>query len=231
MVVDGAPPDKVSYWHQHYAQLSSLLRPVARQSAFADFVRPRLDPEATVVDIGCGDGRDALFFASAGHRVLAVDAAQPALDRLNQAAESRALRISALRADLGQEHDVRRLRREIARTIGTGPRWVYARFFLHAAKEPARQHFFRLARELLEGRRGELVVEFRGLRDSLTRHHFGEDHHREYLDEEVVRTQLERLGATTTYAVSGRGLAPYEDEDPGVARIACVWRPPDSPGW
>lgn len=39
-------------------------------------------PEADILDIGCGDGRDALFFASKGFNVTAIDFSEQAVERV-----------------------------------------------------------------------------------------------------------------------------------------------------
>ena len=45
---------------------------------FADFVRSHLaTPSSRVLEIGCGDGKDALALAASGHRVTAIDPVAP----------------------------------------------------------------------------------------------------------------------------------------------------------
>lgn len=48
-------------------------------SGFVRWVQERLDPQAPVIDLGCGNGADARALAAAGHRILAVDWAREAL--------------------------------------------------------------------------------------------------------------------------------------------------------
>jgi SAM-dependent methyltransferase len=216
--------DDVPYWRDHYSRATENSRPIEGPSRFAEFVLDHMSRAAAVIDFGCGDGRDALYFASSGRQVIGIDAARPALDRLSRAAECRGLNVVALAADLRNVADIQRIRDAIARECRSGTRNIYARFFLHAIREPTRRLFFDLARELLIDGRGELLVEFRGAQDAATHHHFGEDHHRDYLDEERVRSQLEELGASITYSASGKGFAPYNGEDPWIVRIACEWR-------
>lgn len=58
------------------------------------FVRP------AVIDIGCGEGRDALFFAESGCAVTAVDISAKGLRKLKDTAERRNLTINTIREDL-----------------------------------------------------------------------------------------------------------------------------------
>ena len=47
------------------------------------------DECATFLDIGCGQGRDALFIARKGHSVLRVDSAQTGIEQMLEEAESK----------------------------------------------------------------------------------------------------------------------------------------------
>ena len=56
------------YWSRHYKE-----NDFPEESGFANFVLPWL--EGSVVDLGCGSGRDMYFFRKKGHTVFGVDAA------------------------------------------------------------------------------------------------------------------------------------------------------------
>ena len=42
-------------------------------SPFATWVADRLEPRQHILDVGCGNGRDSVYFAEQGHRVTALD--------------------------------------------------------------------------------------------------------------------------------------------------------------
>ena len=46
------------------------------------------DECATVINLGCGQGRDALLIARKGHSVLGVDTAQTCIEQMLEEAES-----------------------------------------------------------------------------------------------------------------------------------------------
>ncbi|GAA2985134.1 hypothetical protein JCM13580A_03290 [Streptomyces drozdowiczii] len=46
---------------------------IRRPTLFAQEVIDRFPPSADVLDAGCGQGQDSVYFAAAGHRVTAVD--------------------------------------------------------------------------------------------------------------------------------------------------------------
>ncbi|MBP9686385.1 MAG: methyltransferase domain-containing protein [Candidatus Doudnabacteria bacterium] len=57
-------------------------------------------PNGTVLDVGAGDGRHALYLASEGFTVTAVDLSQAGLEKLQRRAASQHLQISVEMADL-----------------------------------------------------------------------------------------------------------------------------------
>ena len=58
------------------------------------------DECATVLDSGCGQGRDALFIARKGHSVLGVDTAQTGIEQMLEEAESEKLAVDGVIADI-----------------------------------------------------------------------------------------------------------------------------------
>lgn len=63
-------------------------------------VVPALPPEATVLDLGCGEGRNALFLAEQGCRVTAVDISEAGIRKLQHRASKQGLIIRAEVEDL-----------------------------------------------------------------------------------------------------------------------------------
>lgn len=55
---------------------------------------------ARILDVGCGQGRDALFIARAGHRVVGVDLSPNGIAGMTAAAEADGLPIEGIVADL-----------------------------------------------------------------------------------------------------------------------------------
>ena len=63
---------------------------------FADYEGPPL----SVLDLGCGQGRDALMIARSGHAVLGVDLAPTGVAQMLAAAEREALNVRGVVADV-----------------------------------------------------------------------------------------------------------------------------------
>jgi tellurite methyltransferase len=57
-------------------------------------------PSADVLDLGCGQGRDALFIARRGHRMVGVDLSLTGIEQLLADAKAESLPIQGMVADL-----------------------------------------------------------------------------------------------------------------------------------
>ncbi len=64
----------------------------ADHSTFAQWVADRIDPGSSIVDMGCGLGADARYFADLGHEVLATDYSRPAIEFSRAQSRDRASR-------------------------------------------------------------------------------------------------------------------------------------------
>ena len=92
------------FWESAFEDLEAP-SPFGPPSAeFADLL-PSLPPNASVVDLGCGDGRNALFLARHGCRVEALDISHAAIAKLTALAAQEHLPIEARVCDL-REHSV-----------------------------------------------------------------------------------------------------------------------------
>src|SRR5215213_6367505 len=76
--VRATPEGRTDYWDEYYAARSTMVRRLPSQ--FAVFVAGELEGRHRIIELGCGNGRDSMFFASHGHEVVAVDASQAAID-------------------------------------------------------------------------------------------------------------------------------------------------------
>jgi len=87
----------LSYWnHKFEARSQKLMQPEDR--LVNDM--PSLPKSGSVLELACGDGRNAIFLAAHGYKVTAVDFSNIAIERLNQFVAQKRLHISALQKDL-----------------------------------------------------------------------------------------------------------------------------------
>jgi SAM-dependent methyltransferase len=203
------------YWADYYAHHDH-----ADASSFARFVHDRLgsDP-VTVVDIGCGDGRDSIYFATRGRKVLGLDRASGAIEHAREKADQAGLARArfevcdladgaALASVLSEEDD--------------RPLVFYSRFVLHAI-DARTQAAVQDAMDA-QSRSGDLfVAEFRTDKDEeLVKAH--PKHFRRYQNAAGFLADLRERGWVIDYDIEASGLAPWGDEDPVLCR-AIARRP------
>lgn len=202
---------KEGYWEHFYArveQTGSLRAP----SQFAAFVAQEIETASVVFDVGCGSGRDSHFFAALGHKVIALDQSQKAVEVAQSSGSSTTgAHVRFLTASVGS--DVFEM--AIA-ALGQKPVCVYARFFLHAIREDEQAQFFKaLGANLTSGHK--VAFEYR-TEDDADLQKQAPPHFRRYQGAEAVRLAMQDQGFDQAYLVEGRGFAKFGAEDAIVAR-------------
>ena len=86
------------------------------QKEFVELVR-RGEITGSVLDIGCGTGEHALFFADEGHEVWGIDSAPLAIQKAREKAEGRGLQVHFLVLDA---RDLSRLNRKFDTVTDSG---------------------------------------------------------------------------------------------------------------
>lgn len=201
------------YWDQFYSskQIINLQPP----SQFAAFIASEYGSHPLFIDIGCGNGRDTLFFAQLGHETVGIDASSSAISLCQQ----------SIPGDQKQNHpfivrDVMDLPDDSALIEMIRPRKkvIYSRFFLHAIDEAEETAFFDFAFESTK-RDDIIAIEFRSHLDELTPK-ITQAHYRRYINPELLINQvMNDYSASLEYLACGLGMAKYKQDDAHVARI------------
>ncbi len=74
------PQDNTLYWNQYYKNRICPEEP----SLFARWVATLIEPNRKMVELGCGNGRDAVYFAGLGIEMLALDLSKEAIEQLQK---------------------------------------------------------------------------------------------------------------------------------------------------
>lgn len=204
-----------SYWDGYYGQRDSA---PSAPSMFAQFCREKfLDPGRAVLEIGCGNGRDAFYFAET-NPVIGIDASEVAIRANTETARARGIdNITFHTGFFGNA----------AIPMETPPGYIYSRFVLHAMDEQTEDNVIGLSHRTLPAD-GLFLAEFRTLADPLARDGISisgneriTDHYRRFIDANAVVAKLSAAGFEVVYSVESRGLAPHRGEDPVVARVVA----------
>lgn len=206
------------HWNDFYRSSDCAAVPT-EPSAFARWIVDRIPESEPVVDMGSGNGRDALYFAKSGHRVVGLDYAPAAIAKSRAVAQADGL---AAKFEVLDLCDLRQALVMGARLAADGDaRTLYGRFLLDALDDEGRRNVWRLAEMALRAG-GALYLEFRTDKDADVPHVFGE-HYRRFLDPDMVVDEIESRGGSIEYREEGYGMAPFHDEDPHVCRLVARW--------
>ncbi len=206
-----------AYWQGVYTNASGKGIP-SIPSQFAAFVAGELVPAALVVEIGCGNGRDAIFLGQYGHQVIGFDSSMAAIEHCKEL-EPRGSKVTFQCADISSPNVLAELQPMLVRQ-GITEIMVYSRFFLHAVPHSIQTALLCLVKTLGTRLPTRLAVEFRTLHDAALPK-TAPDHFRRFVDPLELVDEAEGLGFKTDYFVEGIGYAKRGSEDAHVAR--CIF--------
>ena len=200
------------YWEEFYQTQNKELKP----SLFARYVWGNIiENHKTLIELGCGNGRDAVYFANEGITVHAIDQCENEIKFLANRYKYMP-NISFETGDFseaneGQKYDV-----------------IYSRFTLHSISKKQEEKTLKWAYTALN-EDGVFCIEVRGLKNEI--YQFGEkveeednafiydNHFRRFIDFETFCNDLQILGFFLEYAAEERGFAPFEGQDETYIRI------------
>jgi len=211
---DEADKGRTKYWDRYYEKTIGELS----HSTFAEHVSKKITRRGTLLEIGCGNGRDAAFFSNLGLSVTAVDISHSAIELCQKTHAG--LAIDFVQGNVSS----------IASKLPSFD-YIYCRFALHAMRLHEEIDLLRCAHELLRDH-GQLFIECRSINDPLARR--GEvlspteridGHYRRFIVLEELKSRLEAAGLTVNNAIESDGLATLGDDDPVVIRLTAQKTP------
>lgn len=201
-----------NYWKNIYSQQSESEQP----SLFAQYIVDTYGVEnKKLIELGCGNGRDAIYFANANAIVDAIDQC----DNIIELLQHRYQRLNNLQfkcldftnLDNNSKYDI-----------------VYSRFTLHSiSKEQERRVLSWAYRNLNPN--GKLCIEVRGQKNEIYKVGIpvdGEpdafilnDHYRRFINFETFCEELKVLDFHLDFAREQKGYAPYNGTNETYIRI------------
>lgn len=199
------------YWEDYYKNAPTEQKP----SLFAEFVlHEYLKKGDNLIELGCGNGRDSIFFARNEIKVLATDQCEAEMKSLNSSFAK--VDLSFKIADFTQLPETDKFN------------VVYSRFTLHSISETQEDQVLKWSLEnLLPG--GYLCIEARGHKNELYK--LGEkvaeedhayiynDHYRRFVEITTLVSKLEKLGFVVVLKEEKTGFAPFHDTDYVFMRV------------
>ena len=210
-VLESNMQNREDYWSTFYSGIvdRDVLQP---PSQFAAFAAQEIDKGSVVFEVGCGNGRDSLFFAELGFKVVALDKSQNAIEATQIGSKRRGLKnIECITGDVSSETFASAIA-----DITTQNVCVYARFFLHSITDEEQATFFETLSETLKPGH-KLAFEYRTEQDQFLEKD-APPHFRRYQNASDLNDQLEAFGFKCLYQIEGQGYAKYKSEDAIVSR-------------
>lgn len=202
----------VAYWNSFYESEFKIESP----SLFAKYVSNYLHKGLSLLDLGCGNGRDSLLFEKNGLQVTAIDASDFIIEDLRKKYSNR--NINFICDDFvcssvlyEQEYD-----------------YCYSRFSLHAINEIQELELLgNLYKCLKKG--GYFFIEVRSIRDEIygkgkqvgRNAYIYEGHYRRFIDKEELEEKLFSVGFNIEYSSEKRNFAPLGENNPYIIRIVA----------
>lgn len=196
---------------------------IAEPSSFAEFVSNNLiNPwamqleDASLIELGCGNGRDAIFFANLGVSVTAVDQATNGIEKkLVTSGKLGRLPISIIEDDFVNGDYTKGSKFDI----------VYSRFTIHSISSNDEDILIDRLPEMLKNN-GIICIEVRSDRDPLcgVGEYLGDgvyltDHHRRFISSKKLVAKLLKNNFSLLFFDERSGLSVYKDDDPVLIRL------------
>lgn len=202
-----------SYWDAYYQnQFAQNSGEVQVPSLFARaMLENYMEKGNSLVELGCGNGRDSLYFAENGMNVTGIDVSEVAIRKLQQRNTNHCIFICD---DFVNAEAIYQIQYD----------YCYSRFTLHAINVEQETQILDKAYKMLKSN-GYLFIEARSVRDEK----FGkgqeveknayiyDGHYRRFIDPEELKSKLESIGFTIAEIAESDKFAPSNSE-----RTVCV---------
>ena len=202
----------INHWDEYYKRDNIPSFP----SPFAKYVGNKLGTKQTILEIGCGNGRDSKFFETQGHQVTGLDRSGEAIELCKKLYSYKSLEFFS-----GTIADIAKINKKKFDLI-------YSRFVFHAMSLSEEIEILQTSYQLLN-KDGQFFIECRSINDPLS--HKGEilsqteridGHYRRFIIIEEFKQRLIQAGFAITKTTESNGLARFEEEDPVVIRVCAI---------
>lgn len=189
-------------------------------SQYAISLMPELQPCSNILDIGCGNGRDALFFSQHGHQVVGIDGSKAGINAALENALGHGLHASFLQVNIYEPGSYNKFNEHHRECFDA----IYARFFIHAIDYSGEMSFWQIAKSCLN-KNGRIYIEARTVNDpfrvsgkKISESESISGHYRRFIEPSILIKNAEDAGFSLVYKVVGQGMAKFREEDPEVVR-------------
>ncbi len=205
------------YWNNYYADKAFGSGGGTKPSLFACFAfQEYMEAGKELIELGCGNGRDSLFFAKNGINVTGIDASETAIDELRNMVELD--NCIFICDDFVNAEAIYQIQYD----------YCYSRFTLHAINEQQEEQILLKAFGMIK-ENGFLFIEARSVHDG--KYGIGQEveknayicdgHYRRFINLTELVLKLEKIGFTVVEQGESGDYAPMKGENAVCVRIVA----------
>jgi cyclopropane fatty-acyl-phospholipid synthase-like methyltransferase len=191
------------YWNNFYKKFS-----LQSESNFAKFVIKIIKKNKTLIDIGCGNGRDTFFFIKKNIKALGIDKSITAISKNKNQINFKNINILKNYKKIKQKFD-----------------YIYARFFLHAIGKSEEIVFLKIIRYLSKSN-STIYLEFRTDKDPLikkgskiSKNERIHGHYRRFINVENFCQNLKKFKFKILLCKQSTNFSKFKNEKPHICRL------------
>lgn len=205
------------YWNKYYSNSAAISELKQSPSLFADeMLRRYMERGKNLVELGCGNGRDSLYFVKNGLNVTGIDASQIVIDELRENYSMN--NCVFICDDFVSAESIYQIQYD----------YCYSRFTLHAINEQQETQILKKAYDMLK-ENGYLFIEARSINDkkygvgqAVERNAFICDgHYRRFIDLIELLSKLKDIGFTIVESAESDQFAPLKGDNAVCVRVVA----------
>ena len=185
------------YWDSFYAT-HNIINP----TPFAVFCSNYLKKNSTLCDLGCGNGRDSIFFSEICNKVIAIDYSPKAIEQIMSYNKKN---IDAICTNMAQLN---------LKNIDA----IYSRFSIHSITEEEENEVMAWIKKSINPG-GMFFIEARSDKNKNEKFYIKEAHYRRFINLNEIKNKIQKIGFQIDYCKEDIGLAKFKTEDPLIIRI------------
>jgi len=198
------------YWNEYYSKQVAPKQP----SKFAMDIMAYLEKDKKMVELGCGNGRDSIFFSESGVDVVAIDQSDTSIHTLNN--NNYSDKIEFVSDDF--------IRTNILKNETFD--YTYSRFTIHSILEEEEDILIKRVYDSLKSK-GLFFIEVRSIKDEIyglgtnigRNIYIYNEHRRRFIVMDELVGKLKSVGFNIVLANESNNYAIYKDQNPIVIRI------------
>ena len=207
--------NKIKYYWDSYYYKKEINK---KNSNFSKFVYKKLKKNKSLIDIGCGDGRDSFFFSKKKIKTLGIDISKQVIKKNNLTMNKRQMKLIKFK----------RINIASKKLINQKFDYIYARFFLHAITHKTENKLILFIKKIKK--KNTLVFfEFRNEKDRIFKKGknvgknlflFNNNHfRRKIITKEFIKTFLKLTKSKLLYKMQSKTFSMTRNDKPNLTRL------------